>query len=109
MPLTQLQIDQLINCDKKIVTHTTGWRLPAWKPDRGHHRIALELQSTDEEFLFNAFGRYNSQFEENFSFGLLYIPKHEKGSYEIVRCNGPHGEHLQYPHHVHYHIHKATE
>jgi hypothetical protein len=48
-------------------------------------------------------------FNENFSFGLVYFPKHEKGSYEIIRCNGPHGEHVQFPHHIHYHIHKATQ
>ena len=59
--------------------------------------------------IFTAFGRYNAMFNENFSFGLVYFPKHEKGSYEIIRCNGPHGEHVQFPHHVHYHIHKATK
>ncbi len=47
-------------------------------------------------------------FAENFSVGLIYVPKQEKGSYEILRCNGPHGEHKLFPHHVHYHIHKIT-
>ncbi len=47
-------------------------------------------------------------FPENFSIGLVYSPKHEKGSYEILRCDGPHGEHEMFPHHVHFHIHEIT-
>ena len=94
---------KLLTCEKTIIQ-------PPGKPklERGHYRMEFQLQSIDEEFYFNAFGRYNAMFPENFSIGLVYDPKHEKGSYEIVRCNGPHGEHAMFPHHIHFHIHKIT-
>ncbi len=104
MDIDQNVIDELIRCPKRIIKEPTSWKL-----EKGNYRIGFELQSIDEKYFFTAFGRYNAMFNENFSFGLVYFPKHEKGSYEIIRCNGPHGEHVQFPHHVHYHIHKATK
>ncbi|MFQ5633280.1 MAG: hypothetical protein ACE5I1_31330 [bacterium] len=85
-------IDKLLTCEKEIV-HGPG------KPrlERGHHRIGFELQSIDEEFHFSAFGRCNAMFSENFSVGLVFSPRQEKGSYEILRCNGPHGN-IRYRH-----------
>ncbi|MBP7496180.1 MAG: hypothetical protein KA792_00750 [Bacteroidales bacterium] len=104
MVLTQNIIDELITCQKRIN------KMPVeWKQDKGHFKVDFELQSLDEQYYFSAFGRYNEKFNENFSFGLVYLPKHIKGSYELIRCNGPHGEHHQFPHHIHYHIHKATQ
>ncbi|MFH1005302.1 MAG: hypothetical protein V1781_07405 [Bacteroidota bacterium] len=104
MKLIQEVIDELIRCEKRIIKMPSPWKL-----ERGHYNTDFELQSTDEQYFFTAFGRYNAEFNENFSFGMVYYPKHEKGSYEIIRCNGPHGEHIQFQHHTHYHIHKATE
>jgi len=103
MILDQNKIDELIKCPKKITKKPASWRL-----ERGNYRIDFELQSNDKQYFFSAFGRYNEKFIENFSFGLIYTPKHEKGSFELLRCNGPHGEHKQYPHHTYYHIHIAT-
>jgi hypothetical protein len=96
-------IKKLLICEKEIVQ-------PPSKPkfERGHFRIGFELQSEDKDFYFTAFGRYNATFPENFSVGLVYNPRQEKGSYEILRCNGPHGEHKKFPHHVNFHIHKIT-
>ena len=96
-------INRLLTCKKEIVKTPGNPKL-----EQGHYRIGFELQSVDKEFYFSAFGRYNAMFPENFSVGLVYIPKEEKGNYEILRCNGPHGEHKMFPHHVHYHIHKIT-
>ncbi len=96
-------IDKLLTCPKEIIQAPAKPKL-----ERGHYRIGFELQSIDKEFFFKAFGRSNEAFPENFSVGLVYNPKHEKGSYEILRCNGPHGEHEIFPHHVYFHIHKIT-
>ena len=96
-------INKLLTCKKKIVQAPGKLKL-----ERGHYRIGFDMQSEDDNFYFSAFGRYNAMFPENFSIGLIYIPKDEKRSYEILRCNGPHGEHKMFPHHVHYHIHKIT-
>jgi len=103
MTFTDELINKLLTCPKEVIQ-------PPAKPklERGHYRIGFELQSIDREFFFKAFGRYNEAFPENFSVGLVYNPKHEKGSYEILRCNGPHGEHEMFPHHVYFHIHKIT-
>ncbi|MBC8181680.1 hypothetical protein H8E88_11210 [candidate division KSB1 bacterium] len=103
MEFTDELIGQLKTCPKEIVQSPGKPRL-----DRGYYRIGFELQSVDQEFFFIAFGRYNLMFPENFSIGLVYSPRHEKGSYEILRCNGPHGEHEMFPHHVHFHIHEIT-
>ncbi len=104
MAINQNFIDELIHCSKQIVKRPSQWKL-----EKGSWRMGYELESTDKKYFFTAFGRYNEKFNENFSFGLVYLPKNEKGQYEIIRCNGYHGEHLQYPHHEHYHIHKATQ
>jgi hypothetical protein len=96
-------IERLVTCGKKIVQPPGNLKL-----EHGHYRIGFEMQSADEEFYFVAYGRYNAKFIENFSIGLQYLPKQEKGSFDILRCNGPHGEHKLYPHHVHFHIHKVT-
>ena len=104
MTFNQNIIDEMIRCPKRMIKKP----LP-WKADRGQYRTEFELQSIDEQHFFTVFGRYNEKFNENFSFGLVYFPKHEKSSFEIIRCNGPHGEHKQFPHHIYYHIHKATE
>ncbi|HDP98598.1 MAG TPA: hypothetical protein ENN22_05375 [bacterium] len=96
-------ITNLLTCEKEII-HAPG----KVKLERGHYRIEFELQSVDKEFYFKGFGRYNSVFNENFLIGLVYNPKHEKGVYEILRCNGPQGEHKMFPHHVHFHIHKIS-
>ena len=103
MDFSDEQFDKLITCEKEIVQAQGKPKL-----ERGHYRISFELQSVDKEFYFRAYGRYNAAFPENFSVGLVYNPRHEKGSYDIVRCNGPHGEHRMHPHHVYFHIHKIT-
>ena len=96
-------IKRLLTCEKEIVQTPGNFKLV-----RGHYRLEFEMQSTDKEFYFVAYGRYNSVFPENFSIGLRYYPRQEKGSFDILRCNGPHGEHKLSPHHTHFHIHKIT-
>lgn len=96
-------IHELIVCEKQIIQ--PPFEL---KQEKGHYRTGFELQSVDGKYFFKAFGRYNAAFNENFSVGLIYIPKQEKGNFEILRCNGPHGEHRMFPRHINYHIHIAS-
>jgi hypothetical protein len=56
--------------------------------------------------------RINEQFPENFSIGLTACPKIDPGTFCLLRCNGPHGEHSNlgfeddHPH-FGYHAHRA--
>ncbi len=76
MLLDQDKIEELIACSKKCIKNP-----PPWKLEKGHYRTDFELQSADDLYFFSAFGRYNAVFNENFSFGLVYFPKQEKGSF----------------------------
>jgi hypothetical protein len=57
---------------------------------------------------FKGFIRVNVSFQENFSIGLDYNPKEEKGTICLLRCNGNHGENVVFPHHSACHIHRAN-
>ena len=101
------KIEALISCPK-VVTDPPKKEL---KLENGHFRNNLELKSEDGELNFTVFIRINFDFPENFSIGLEYWPKEERGSICLLRCNGPHGEFvssfdLPMTHFVH-HIHKA--
>ncbi len=99
------EIDQLIRCPKMIVEPPKK----ELRLERGSKRNDMTLTSIDSELKFTVFMRINADFEENFSIGLEYYPKDEKGSVCLVRCNGPHGEFLggsMTPSaHFFYHIH----
>lgn len=97
-------IEKLLGCEKEFVEP------PAkdFKEDRGQMKKKFTLQSLDGAYLFLGFIRYNIKFPENFSIGLDYDPREEKGTICLLRLNGPHGENKQHPHHLSFHIHKAT-
>jgi len=71
------------------------------------HAVAL----TEGDLEFEVFMRINARFQENFSIGLEYLPKDERGSLCLLRCNGPHGIFLGNPavpqQHFLPHLHKA--
>lgn len=75
-------------------------------------RNDMRLESLDGTMEFSVFMRRNERFPENFSIGLNAHPKEEPGSFCLMRCNGPHGEHVNSlvdPHpHSGFHIHKAA-
>ena len=100
---TEEFVSELINCSKRVIDPPK-----ALKIDRGNFKTNFTLQSVDGKYNFYAFIRKNEKFPENFSVGLDYNPREEKGTIQLLRCNGPHGEHVQYPHHIVCHIHKAT-
>lgn len=97
-------IKDLIGCEKNIVDPPSR----DYKEERGHLKKNFTLQSIDGNFSFNAFIRFSVHFNENFSIGLDYNPREEKGTVCLVRCNGAHGESIKYPHHSTFHIHKAN-
>lgn len=98
-------IKELIGCSKKVVdfprTTNKGERM-------GFIKKTFSFISADEKHVFNGFITQNEVFPENFSIGLTYVPKNEKGAVVLLRCNGRHGGTRQYPHHAHPHIHYAS-
>lgn len=97
-------IQELLECEKQVIDPPSK----DFKEDRGQLKKAFSLQSIDKKYAFNAFIRGNTHFNENFSVGLDYDPKEEKGTLCLLRCNGAHGENRMFPHHSHFHIHKAN-
>ena len=99
------EINQLIHCPK-LITDPPRKDL---KVDRGSRRNDMRLKAQDDDREFSIFIRVNQDFEENFSVGLVYHPKDERGQFCLLRCNGPHGDFVGSPTlpHFLYHIHKA--
>ena len=97
-------IEKLLKCEKEINDPPTS----NYKEDRGHKKKNFTLRSSDGLYVFRGFIRYNIRFPENFSVGLDYNPREEKGTICLLRCNGSHGENKQIQHHQSFHIHKAT-
>lgn len=97
-------IQELLECEKQVVDPPSK----DFKEDRGQLKKVFSLQSIDGKYAFNAFIRGNIYFNENFSVGLDYNPKEEKGTLCLLRCNGAHGENIVFPHHSYFHIHKAN-
>ena len=97
-------IDRLLGCPKKI----TKPPRKEMKAERGSLRNNLELISVDGSDRFSVFLRQNERLKEGFSIGLKYHPA-DGQSFNVFRCNGPHGNHLDIKReghsHYHYHIH----
>lgn len=103
MIFTNELIEELINSPKKITDSPKYAGV-----GRGSRKTKFSLESLDGEHYFTGFISENLTFQENFSIGLVYYPKDEKGSVVLLRCNGPHGPNALAPHHIGPHIHKAT-
>jgi hypothetical protein len=101
---TESLIDELIGCEKIIVDPPAK----SYREDRGNLKKNFSLCSTDTKYVFSVFIRQNKKFIENFSIGMDYNPRDEKGKLCIIRCNGAHGESKVFPHHSINHIHIAT-
>jgi len=104
MKYTDDLIRELITCEKHIVDSSGNL-----KEENGYLRRNLSLLSVDRDYEFFVFIRMNISFQENFSIGLEFNPREERGRVCLVRYNGPHGPNRQYPHHESCHIHRATE
>lgn len=106
---SNVEINRLIQCGK-VVTEPPRRQM---RHDRGCLRNDFKLRSEQFDGEFVAFLRVNERFPENFSIGLEYVPKGEKGNIILMRCNGPHGPYwdeqqgmVSSPHKS-FHIHKA--
>jgi hypothetical protein len=73
--------------------------------------MLLRSEAGDREF--RVFMRVHDEFNENFSIGLVYLPKDGSGELVLLRCNGPHGEFNRIfdpsSLHTEFHVHRATE
>jgi hypothetical protein len=103
MNASDVLIDELISCEKKILDCPKEI-----KEDRGYLKKSFTMESTDGKYHFSGFIRQNKRFLENFSIGLTYLPKEERGAVILMRCNGLHGRTKMNPHHTSCHIHKIT-
>lgn len=93
-------IAELITCKKVIV------EAPKTNPDsRGSTKRGFLLSSQDGTHEFSAFISQNNTFAENFSLGLVYKLKDEKGTVCLLRVNGLHGGTIEIPHHSYCHVH----
>lgn len=97
-------IEELVSCEKQIVEPPTK----DYKEERGQLRKNFTLQSINGNYSFNGFIRRNIAFSENFTIGLDYVPREEKGTICLLRCNGTHGGSSKFPHHDYFHIHFAN-
>ena len=104
---SQEEIDSLVTC-AKVITEPPKKEM---RCERGTRRNNMTLQSKDGDLEFSVFMRINEDFHENFSIGLNYSPRDERGTLCLLRCNGPHGEFLGgFPSsgsHFRYHVHRA--
>jgi hypothetical protein len=96
-------IEELISCPKRVITapKDSGF-------GRGSSKVKFTLESVDANHSFSSFISQNLTFQENFSIGLVYQPKDEKGTIVLMRVNGPHGPNENIPHHEGPHVHLAT-
>lgn len=101
---TEEQIKELIHCPKTIVDVPKKIN----EVRASFLKKTFTLSSIDGNFNFSGFTTQNLTFPENFSIGLSYNPKDEKGTIPLLRCNGPHGGIKHTPHHAVCHIHTST-
>jgi hypothetical protein len=101
---TQDHVNDFIGCLKKIRTPPTK----NMKVERGYQRNSFTAISVDNGISFSVFYMQNLRFRENFSIGLTFNPPDHKGTINLIRCNGKHGPTKVFPHHLHFHIHRAT-
>ena len=100
MNITDAELSAIIGAPKVIVD------APKNSSRRTSHiKKGFTLESIDKQHFFRGFITQNQSFPENFSIGLVYCPRAEKGEYILLRCNGKHGLHENIPHHAEFHIH----
>lgn len=103
MHYTDEMIEELISCPKKLTDSPKDSGA-----GRGSSKVKFYLESNDGNYSFSGFISKNFTFQENFSIGLVYYPKDEKGSIVLLRVNGPHGPNENMPHHEGPHVHVST-
>ena len=103
--LSDSDLEALISC-RKIIT-TKPRREP--KDSGSHLRNDMTLMAENGQHSFSVFMRISKEFPENFSIGLTLLNAIEGAEKIIlVRYNGIHGGHIEFPHHTAPHIHRIT-
>jgi len=100
MIFTNELIAELISCPKRL---TEAPKVVA--PRKSSSKTEFRMESQDGKYSFGGYITQNSSFQENFSIGLIFYPREEKGRFCLLRCNGLHGEHISAPHHSYCHQH----
>ena len=100
---TDADLAALIEC-RKCVTQPPKKEK---KSARGASRNEMELRSENGSERFSVFMRISERFPENFSIGLKYHAQ-DGQTFNLIRCNGPHGGHHDIPHHFSFHIHRIA-
>ncbi len=104
---TQSELENLISCHKEII-HPPKQN---FSEIGGHLSNNMQLKSTDGLHSFYVFIRINAKFIENFTIGLRYTPRDGSDHFNLLRCQGPHGEYrgtlTEGDPHFEYHIHIA--
>ena len=106
---TQTELDELITCPKEFAEPPRR----ELRLEGNQRRNDMRLRSRDGDREFRVFVRMHDEFNENFSIGLVHLPKDGSGELVLLRCNGPHGEYNasfdpQHPH-AEFHVHRASE
>lgn len=100
---TDEELAGLIACSKQVVDPPRR----EMRVDGKMKRNDMTLKSADAKHSFRVFMWQSDEFPENFSFGLVYVPGEDPGSFQLVRCNGQHGGEKAHPHHAVFHIHRS--
>lgn len=103
MIFTDKLIKELVSCPKKVIDAPRDFGF-----GRGSNKTKFLLDSVDGLYSFSGFISKNLTFQENYSIGLIYNPKEEKGKIVLLRVNGPHGPNENASHHDGPHIHLPT-
>lgn len=109
---SQKEINDLIVCPK-MISEPPKREMKLIGADWRNDMKLIASDGTLGEF--SVFMRKSEDFPENFSIGLIYHSKDERGEIGLIRCNGPHGDYNggksgdeDHPH-WDYHIHTASE
>lgn len=96
-------VQRLLTCPKRVVV---GLRTV---PARGSYtKKEFTLCSEDGQYDFKGFICQNAHLIEDYSCGLVYNPKGERGRFCLLRVNGIHGRNKQIPHHNFGHEHTLS-
>ena len=100
---TDQELAGLVSCTKKVEEKPAQ----AMRTDKKMRRNEMTLLSQEGQHRFSVFLRQSTEFPEDFSVGMDYLPNEEPGRFITLRCNGQHGGTLAHPHHAYFHIHRT--
>jgi len=88
MDYTDSKIRELIKIPKKVVKPPAKNSKSQWM----YEQYNLNVASENNKLYFYVYTRQSTEFKEDFSIGLVYLPQ-DSERIRILRYNGLHGEH----------------